>query len=144
MATFITNAAAIEANDAVTALIDVGSADVTGDIKIYDSSVPADADAALGGATLLAELDMTDPAFGAAGDDTPGAIATAASITDDSSADATGTATFFRVTNRDNLAVIQGSVTATGGGGDMELNTVSIVASAVVSISAFTFFTPES
>jgi len=141
----ITNAAAIVMCDGIVDLVDGGTpGDATGDIKIYDGSIPADADTALSGNTLLAELNFSNPAFGAAADAAPGAIATANAIANDVSADATGTASFFRVTDRANAVVWQGDVTATAGGGDMELNTVSIVAAAVVSISAFTVTMPES
>ena len=60
-------------------------------------------------------------------------------VTADSSADATGTAAFFRIYKSDGTTgVLQGSVTATGGGGDLTLATVSIVASATVSLTSNT------
>ena len=140
----LTNAAAIAACDAVVDRVDLGTTDATGDIKIYDGAIPADADTALSGNTLLAELNMSNPAFGAAVDAAPGGRATANAISDDTSADATGTASFFRLNDRDNATVLQGDVTATSGGGDLELNTVSIVIGAKVSITAMTVTMPES
>ena len=140
----LTNAAAIAACDAVVDRVDLGTTDATGDIKIYSGTIPTDADTALGAQVLLAELDMSIPAFGAAVDAAPGGRATANAISDDTSADAGGTASFFRMNNRDNATVLQGDVTATSGGGDLELNTVSIVASAKVSITSMTVTMPES
>ena len=137
---YATNAVVIAGLDTMVDLIDTGTAPV---INIYDSTVPADADTALGAQVLLAQLAMNGTAaFGAAADDTPGAIATAAAITDDSSANATGTATFFRVLI-DNASTVrfQGTVgTATS---DLILNTTSITSGSTVSITSFTILLPE-
>ena len=58
---------------------------------------------------------------------------------EDLSADATGTAAHFRVYASDGTTChIQGTVTATGGGGDMECSTVSFVAAVVVTVTTFT------
>lgn len=140
MVLFITNAEAIQACDNFVDSIDDGAG--AGEINIYAGSVPADADAVLGGATLLATLPMSDPAFGAAVDLAPGARATANAITDDTSADATGTATFFRVEDSNNVVKMQGAVSTAGA--EMNLNTTSIVAGATVSITSFTVDMPES
>lgn len=139
----ISNAAAIDACDSIVDLVDIGTGTASGHLKIYAGSVPANVDTALSTQTLLADLAMSNPAFGGAADVSPGARATAAAITDDSAADATGTASFFRIVNRDGTAVIQGSVTATGGGGELELNTTSIVAGAAVSVTSLTVTMPE-
>lgn len=55
----------------------------------------------------------------------------------DASADATGTAGHFRI-KQGATCHIQGSVTATGGGGDMTLDNVSIASGQQVTITAFT------
>lgn len=136
---YITNAVALVAADAIADAADAGTAAV---IEIYAGSVPADADASGAGLTLLASLTMSATAFGAAADDTPGAIVTAAAITDDSSADATGTASCFRVkTQTGGTVVYQGTVGTSSA--DLILNTVSITAGSVVSISSFTILLPE-
>lgn len=141
MAVFnISNAAAIAAVNAVTATMNTGGA---GSVRIYNGTAPTDTDTALSGNTLLAHLTLSATAFPTAVDIAPGARATANAITDDSSADATGTASFFRVLNGAGTAICQGDATATGGGGTMQLNTVSIVASAAVGISSFTITLPE-
>lgn len=140
---FISNAAAQAALNAVVDLIDAGAG--AGVVNIYAGTEPADADASIGAATLLASITLADPAFGNASDNTPGAIAAANSLpVSDTSADATGTAAFFRVLDSDSNVIMQGDVTATGGGGDMEINTVSIVAGATVRITAFNATMPES
>lgn len=57
---------------------------------------------------------------------------------EDTSADATGTAAHFRIYASDGTTChIQGSVTATGGGGDMTLDSTSITAGQTVTITNF-------
>lgn len=143
MGVFISNVAAKAGLDVITAKCDAGSGNASAHVRIYSGTVPADADTALSGNTLLAELVMTNPAFAASTDLNPGARATASTITDDTDADATGTASFFRIVDRSGTDVIQGTVTATGGGGDMTLNTVSIVIHALVSVTSLTVTLPE-
>lgn len=140
----ITNNAAKAACDAIVDRIDLGSGTAAGHLKIYSGTAPADADTALSGNTLLADLAMSNPAFGSAADANPGGQATASAISDDTSADATGTASFFRVVDRDGTVIFQGDVTATGGGGTLQLATVSIVAAATVRVTSLTFKVPES
>jgi hypothetical protein len=130
LATGPRNAAA----DAVVDLVDAGSQ--PGRLRIYSGTPPADANAALSGNTLLADLPMSDPAFGAA----TGGVATAAAITSDTSADATGTATFFRVGSWDGAVftpVFQGSVGTSGS--DLNLSSTSITAGGTVAVSSLTY-----
>jgi hypothetical protein len=57
----------------------------------------------------------------------------------DTSADATGTAGHFRIYDAAGTTChLQGSITGTGGGGDMELNNTSIAATQTVTITSFT------
>lgn len=137
----LSNATAIVACDAIVDRADLGTPPAT--VKIYAGSVPADADASLGAAVLLATLVMSNPAFGSAVDISPGARATANAIADDTTADATGTATFFRVLQGGGTVLWQGSVTATGGGGDMTINAVAIQANALVKITSMVVTHPE-
>ncbi len=135
MATRISTAARNAAADAVVDLLDGGAA--AGYIEIRTGAQPATpGDAATG--TLLATLPLSDPAFGAASS----GVATASAITDDTSADATGTAGWFRGYDDNDVAVIDGSITATSGGGDMELNSVSIVTGGLVEITSWTITMP--
>lgn len=112
--------------DEITALVDAGSG--AGLIRIYSGSRPA-----TGGAetTVLAELTCTDPVAGAA---SSGQL-TFSSITDDSSANATGTASWFRVMDSDTNAVIDGDVGTSGS--DLNLNSTSITSGGTVSITSF-------
>lgn len=119
--------------------IDAGTAAV---IEIYAGSVPANADAALSGNTLLAQLTCSAAAFSGFSDTGSAGRATFAAITSDSSADATGTATFFRIlTQNAGTVVAQGTAgTATS---DLILNTTAITSGSTVSITAATIDLPE-
>lgn len=135
---YVTNAVALVACDAIVDALDAGTAAV---IEIYNGTAPADADAAESN-TLLASLTMSATAFGSAADLAPGARATASAITSDSSADATGTATHFRVkTQTGGTVCMQGTVGTSSA--DLILNTVSITAGSTVAITAFTVTLPE-
>lgn len=104
----------------------------SGFLRIYEGTPPADADTALGGGNnLLAELPLSATAFGAA---SSGSI-TANSITDEASAVATGTATFFRLVTSAGAAVVQGAVSTSGS--DLNLSTTSITSGDTVSVSSF-------
>ena len=111
----------------------------SGYLRIYASSVPASADASIGGATLLGTCGFGATAFGAASSGT----ATANAISSDSAADATGTASFFRVVESDGTTVVwQGTVSASGGGGDLVLTPVDVVAGVQIAITSLTFTVP--
>jgi hypothetical protein len=120
--------------DRITTAVDAGSA--AGKLRIYSGTPPANADAALSGNTLLADLPLSDPSFPGAASGTLTLDVTP--VPEDSAADATGTASFFRLLDSDNNAVVQGTVTATGGGGDLQLNTVSLVAAGPVRVTSLT------
>ncbi len=117
--------------DQITAKIDLGAA--AGKLRIYNSPRPA-----TGGtitSTLLAELVFSDPSAGAAA----GGTLTMNAITQDSMADNSGTALWARVIDSDGNFVADMSVTAVGGGGDVQLNSTTIVAGGVVQVNSATF-----
>ena len=138
-ALIITQAAALVLCDAFVDRFDVNT---PGTIIIYGDTAPTDADTAIGAQTLLATLTFAATAFGNAADAGPGAIATANAIVDDTSADATDTATWFRCTDGNALESLQGDVGTSGA--DLNLNTTSIVTGATVSITSMTITMPES
>ncbi|HFD32035.1 MAG TPA: hypothetical protein ENJ28_04905 [Gammaproteobacteria bacterium] len=114
--------------DAITALVDAGGG--AGFLEIYDGAQPVK-----GGAVtnLLAQLTFSATSFPAASSET----LTANSITDDSAANATGTATWFRVTDSTGAFVMDGTVGLTGSGADLELSNTSVVLGVPVSVSSF-------
>lgn len=122
-----TNAVVNSLCDTMAALLN------TGYIRIYDGTQATNADTALGAQTLLAELRFGATAFGAASN----GVATANAITADSSANATGTATWFRCLKSDGTTVVfDGSVGTSAA--DLVLTTTSIVSGASVSITTMT------
>jgi len=136
---YITNAEAISMLTDHGVGIDAGTAAV---INIYDSTVPTDADTALGAQVLLAQLTCSATAFTSVADDTPGAIATFASITADASANASGTATFFRILTQ-NAGTVTDQGTVGTSSADLIMNTVAFTAGSNVAISAATILLPE-
>jgi len=124
----------VAANAAADAVVDLLN---TGKLQIYDGAQPATADTAVDAQTLLAELTFGNPAFGNAS----AGVATANAITADSSANATGTAAWFRVLQSDDTKMFDGSVGTSGC--DLNLNSVEIQSGAEVSVSSFTYTQPK-
>lgn len=100
------------------------------------------------GGTLLASIALpadafTGPATG---------VLTKNGTWEDASADAAGTAAHFRIKQSGDTGGatgaadqrLEGSVTATGGGGDLTLNNTSIAAGQAVTINTFTLTVPAS
>jgi hypothetical protein len=112
----------------------VGNALNSGYIRVYDGTQPATADTAVTTQTLLAELRFGADAFGAASNGT----ITANAITDDSSANATGTATWARILASDGTTVWFDGTAGTSAA-NVILNSVAISAGAAVSISSLSF-----
>lgn len=110
----------------------------TGYLRVYAGTRPATADDVVGGATLLAELRFSATAFGAA----VAGVATANAITDDATADATGTAAWFRTLKSDGTtAVFDGNVATADA--DLILNSVAIQVGARVVGTSLTYTEPE-
>ena len=105
----------------------------TGYLRIYDGTQPTDADTAIGAQVLLAELIMGSTAFASAS----AGSATANAITSDSSANASGTAAWFRLLKSDGTTVIMDGSVGTSGA-NLNLNSVAISSGAQVSVSSFT------
>lgn len=137
----INNAQAIQGCDAFVDACDLGSTNAQATLVIYSGTPPTYADNALSGNTVLAQLSMSNPAFGSAVDINPHARATASAISDDTAADATGTASFFRILDRNNVSRIQGSVGTSGA--ELNLNSVAIQVNALVKVTSLTVTMPE-
>ncbi len=123
----LSNAGANAAADATCALLNGGYLD------IYDGVQPATADTAVGAQVKLARLTFGTPAFSAAA----GGVATANAIGADASADATGTASWFRACTAGGAAVFDGSVGTSGA--NLNLNTTSIAITGNVAVSSLTY-----
>jgi hypothetical protein len=112
---------------------DIGAAST---IEIRSGSKPATPETAASG-TLLATVAISG-SFTASG----GSITAAdpASVT----VAASGTAGYFRLKTSGGTAKIDGTVTASGGGGDMQLSTTSLVSGGTVDLGVPTFTVPVS
>lgn len=103
-------------------------------LKIFTGAQPANCAAADSGTQLVNMALQSDWAAAAAS----GAKAKSGTW-QDASADAAGTAAHFRLYASDGTTChLQGSVTATGGGGDLTLDNVVIAAAQQVTITGFT------
>lgn len=109
----------------------------SGKLRIYDGSQPANANTAISGQVLLAELTFNSTAFGSASS----GVATANAITSDSSADATGTASWFRCVKSDGTTVLMDGTAGTSGC-NLNLNSTSISSGATIGVSAGTLTLP--
>lgn len=120
--------------DAIRDAIDSGAG--AGLLRIYDGTRPATGGAAT---TLLAEMTFTDPSAPNASN----GLSTYSAINADPSANASGTASWYRAVNSSGTFVVDGSVTATGGGGDLTLATTTVTSGVQVSVTSFTYTAPN-
>lgn len=103
-------------------------------LKIRTGAAPANVATADSG-TVLATLSLPSDWMAAA---SSGAKAKSGTW-EDTSADATGTAAHFRIYASDGTtAHIQGTVTATGGGGDMTVDNTSFASGQAFTVTGFT------
>lgn len=100
-------------------------------LRFYSGTKPANADTALSGNTLLAELALSATPFAAASSRS----VSVNTVTNDTSADATGTATFASFVTSGGTRVID--VTVGTSGSDINVNTTSFVAGAQVSVTSY-------
>lgn len=121
-----------DAVDAFTARLNDGY------LRLYSGTQPIDADTEIDSQILLAEIRFANPAFDAAEDAEPGSITANADIsnmTQDVSANASGTATWFRALANDGTSpVFDGS--AGTGTHDLVLNSNVISPGAAVEIES--------
>lgn len=122
--------------DALEAFLDtlnttIGSG---GKLRFYSGTKPANADTALSGNTVLAELALSSTPFGAASSRT----ITAASITTDTSADATGTATWASFLTSGNVRVLDVTVGEAADSADITVDNKDFQAGADIAVSSFT------
>ena len=123
--------AAVAQSMASAAATSIGSGS---SIRIYSGSKPATPETAATG-TLLVAVPISG-SFTAAG----GAL-TAADPASASPA-ASGTAGYFRLLTSGSTAILDGTVTATGGGGDMQLGSTTITTGVPVDLGVPTFTVP--
>lgn len=129
----LSTAARNAAADAVVDRLDLGSGPATCEIRTGNAPTNVgDSDTG----TKLGTVTFSDPAFGSA----TGGVATAGTITGDSSADASGTAEHFRVKDSDGNVVFDG--TCGLGSGDLSFDNNVIVMGGTINVTAFTVTVP--
>lgn len=105
----------------------------SGFIRFYSDTQPAGPDTAITTQVLLAEMTFGATAFAAAS----GGVATANAITQDSGANATGTAAWYRTFKSDGTtALMDGSIGTSGS--NINMVSTSITSGQPVTVSAFT------
>lgn len=103
-------------------------------LRVYSGSAPANVAASITG-TLLAEATLPSDWMAAASNGSKALSGTWS----DTSVNATGTASHFRIWASDGTtAHIQGTVTASGGGGDMIVDSTSFVSGTTFTVTSFT------
>lgn len=104
-------------------------------LKIRSGAPPTNITDADSG-TVLATVNLPSDWLGAASSGTKSKSGTWS----DASADATGTAAHWRIYASDGTTQhMQGTITATGGGGDMELDNTSLASGQAFSVTSFTY-----
>lgn len=124
-------------NAACDAIVDSIDAGGPGLLRVRTSTQPTNVGDAENG-TLLGTLTFSATAFGASST----GVATASSITSDTSADASGTAGHFRILTGASVALMDG--TCGQGSGDLSFDNSVIVSGGVIAVSSFTVTVPIS
>jgi hypothetical protein len=126
------------AADAIADLVDAGPG--SGLLRIRTGTQPASADLAPTG-TLLATFTANDPAFGVSITGTATLVVIPALST---TGIAPGDAGWFRLLDSTGATVLDGSVTASGGGGDLIMSTVTVSVGLTLQLTAGTITMPAS
>lgn len=110
--------------------IDAGT--TGGSIKIYNGTIPTNADTAVGTQVLLGTLT-----FSVSCGTISAKALTMATITQDSSAEETSTASWARIADGDGVTVMDIDCSVTGGTGALQLNTTNIVKNGPILVTSF-------
>ncbi len=121
--------------NAINAAVNGGSG--AGTITFYTSPMPADTTVGITTQTTLGTCTCSDPA----GVESGGTL-TFSAISQDISADNTGVVTWCRVRDSASVVCFDLDVTATGGGGYVQMASTSITAGGPIAFSAFTATMP--
>ncbi len=121
--------------DALATFIDLGAGNAI--IEFYDGTMPTTPETALGAQVKLGTLTFADPAVtGAAA----AGVITFGTITGDSAADASGTATWARITNPTTNIVVDLDVGTSGAAINMDNNV--FVLGGTINVGSLTYTEP--
>ncbi len=110
--------------DAVDAAVNTGSG--TARLRLRDDT------------TTIVDFDLQSPPFGAAAS----GVITLQGVPIAATAAATGVVDGFQLLDRDGAVVLSGTVTGTGGGGDIEVTNVNIANGQDCSLASLTYTAP--
>ena len=137
--THLTNAVVLSMLDDLTASIDAGA---NAEIHIYADTIPTDADTAIAAQVKLTDNLMAATSFPAAADTTGDGTLTASAIADDTSINATDTATWCRMLTAAAGTTI-GDFDVGTGAEALVFNSVAFSSGATASITAWLFVMNE-
>lgn len=136
----LTNQACKDQLTALKTSYDAGTAAV---IQFYTTARATDTDTAIGAQTLLGTCTMSSTSFGSpAGSSGADATITASTITDDSSADATGTVVWCRISTQSGGTAISDHNCGTSSS-DFVFNTTAWTSGSTISVSSFVITQPH-
>lgn len=113
--------------DQIDTDVNGGTTDTAGDFQLIGTA-----------ATVLAEITLSDPAFGSA---TNGSMSLNGVPLTDTSANNSGSASSFKVRNKDNSTIYSGSVDSTGSP-DLSIDNTNINSGQSVKIDSMTYSAP--
>ena len=127
-----------DAGDAIVDVIDIGTAEAAGYIEIRDGVKPTSPQAPMVG-NLLAKLIFSFPAFRTF----VNGQAFSNAITDDTNVAKSGIVSWFRIYDKDHKAVMDGDISETGVGGDIEFDNIHFVKGGTVTITSLLAVMPQ-
>lgn len=124
----VTHATAVRSAlaDLIDTLVNTGTTNAGGILRLRDST------------TTIVDFDLADPAFGAAAS----GVITLAGVPIAATAAASGDVDNAQLLDQDEGVVLSCSVTATGGGGDIEVSNISIANGQDCSLTSLTYTAP--
>ena len=124
----------IAKNAAANAIASLINSAGRGYVQLRTGAKPATPDTAVSG-TLLATFTLQTTSFS----DAVGGVISANGLPLTGNIVASGTAGWFRVFKGNGAAVLDGTITITDGGGDMEIDNLTFVSGGTVSVQALSF-----
>lgn len=109
--------------DAAVDLVDIGTTNPNGRLVVMTSTD-----------TTIAELDLADPAYGAAAAGTK----TLLSVPISDTAVIDGVAALFKVVDKDENEIFRGTISIVGGGGDAEIDDPNVVTGDTIRLNSHT------
>ncbi len=119
---------------AITSLVDVGTLNSNGYISIYTAPRPSTTDSSSGSATRLAIVPLASPSFGTVSN---GEALALGLNTSGVTVEATGTASWYRIFDKDNNPIWDGDIGLTSSGSDMEFNDLNFIKDGKVVVASF-------